>query len=57
MRKTTIGWLKHGDIFVFQGRKYKVGHVIDRTNGYVSCTDVENHKVRILYIDLDVEVD
>lgn len=57
MRKTTIGWLKHGDIFTFNGRQYKVGHVIDGTNGYVACTDIETHKVRRLYIDLDVEVE
>ena len=37
MKTTQIGWLKHGDVFSFQGIKYKVGHVIDGTNGYVSC--------------------
>ena len=57
MRKTTIGWLKHGDIFTFNGNKYKVGHVIDGTNGYVSCTNIETRKVKRLHIDLDVEVE
>ena len=57
MRKTTIGWLRHGDIFTFEGRKYKVGHVIDGTNGYVACTNIETHKVKRLHIDLDVEVE
>lgn len=57
MRTTQIGWLKHGDIFTFEGNKYKVGHVIDGTNGYISCTNIETHKVKRLHIDLDVEVE
>ena len=57
MRITQIGWLKHGDIFTFEGNKYKVGHVIDGTNGYVSCTNIETRKVKRLHIDLDVEVE
>ena len=57
MRITQIGWLKHGDIFTFEGIKYRVGHVIDETNGYVSCTNIETRKVKRLYIDLDVEVE
>ena len=57
MRTTQIGWLKHGDIFTFEGIKYRVGHVIDETNGYVSCTNIETRKVKRLYIDLDVEVE
>ena len=57
MRTTQIGWLKHGDIFIFEGIKYRVGHVIDRTNGYISCTNIETRKVKRLFIDLDVEVE
>ena len=57
MRTTQIGWLKHGDIFTFEGIKYRVGHVIDGTNGYVSCTNIETRKVKRLHIDLDVEVE
>lgn len=57
MVKTTIGFLRHNDIFVFEEHKYKVGHVIDKTNGYVSCTDMKTHKIRRLHIDLDVEVE
>ena len=57
MRTTQIGWLKHGDIFTFEGIKYRVGHVIDGTNGYVGCTDIETLKGKRLYIDLDVEVE
>lgn len=57
MVKTTIGFLRHNDIFVFEERKYKVGHVIDKTNGYVSCKDMATNKIRRLHIDLDVEVE
>lgn len=57
MVKTTIGFLRHNDIFVFEGVKYKVGHVIYNTNGFVSCTDMATHKIRRLHIDLDVEVE
>ena len=53
---TQIGFLKSGDIFTFLGDKYKVGHVIDGANGYVSCTNVETRKVTRLHIDLDVEM-
>ena len=56
MIKTTIGFIRHNDIFSFDGRKYKVGHVIDGTNGYVACTDIETHKIKRFHIDLDVEV-
>lgn len=57
MRKTTIGWLKHGDIFAYKGHQYKIGHVIDGTNGYVSCTNIKTRKVKRLHIDLDVEAE
>ena len=53
---TTIGFLKSGDFFVFDGRKYKVGHVIEGTNGYVACVDVESKKVKRFYIDTEVKV-
>lgn len=56
MIKTNIGFLKHGDVFKYKGEKYSVGHVIDNTNGYVSCTDINTHKVTRLHIDLEVEV-
>ena len=53
--KTTIGFLRHGDLFLFEGIKYKVGHLIRNTNGYVACVDVESKKVKRLYIDTTVE--
>ena len=57
MKKTTIGFLRKGDIFILDGKKYKVGHLIDGTNGYVACTDMETRKVKRFYIDAQVEVE
>lgn len=53
--RTTIGFLRKGDFFIFDGRKYKVGSLIDGTNGYVACVDVESKKVTRFYIDTTVE--
>ena len=52
---TTIGYLKVGDFFLLDGIKYKVGHLIEGTNGYVACVDVESKKVKRFYIDAEVE--
>lgn len=57
MRETTIGFLRRGDFFVFEGIKYRVGRLIENTNGYVACVDVESKKVKRFYIDTTVEVD
>lgn len=54
--KTTIGFLRLGDYFLFEGRKYRVGHLINNTNGYVACVDVETKKVKRLYIDTMVKI-
>ena len=54
--KTTIGFLRVGDFFMFEGNKYRVGHLIENTNGYVACVDVNSKKVKRFYIDTDVEV-
>lgn len=51
----TIGCLRVGDFFLFDGIKYKVGHLIEGTNGYVACVDVESRKVKRFYIDTEVE--
>ena len=55
--KTTIGFLRVGQYFILDGRKYRVGHLINGTNGYVSCTDIteKKRKVRRFYIDTTVE--
>lgn len=52
---TTIGFLRKGDLFLFEGKKYKVGRLIEGTNGYVACVDVDSKKVKRLYIDTTVE--
>ena len=54
--KTTIGFLRKGDLFLLDGIKYKVGILIEGTNGYVACVDVESKKVKRFYIDTTVEV-
>ena len=52
---TTIGYLRVGDFFLFDGIKYKVGHLIEGTNGYVACVDMETKKTKRYYIDTEVE--
>ena len=54
MSNTCIGCLCVGDLFMYNGRTYRVGHLIEKTNGYVACVDVETHKVTRLYIDTTV---
>ena len=55
MSKTTIGWLKCGDLFKFENRVYRVGRLIEGTNSYVACVDIHTHKTTRLYIDTTVE--
>lgn len=55
--KTTIGWLKSGDFFLLDGIKYKVGHLIENTNGYVACVNVTTKIVRRFHIDTTVEIE
>jgi len=57
MVKTTIGFLRVGEFFCFDGIKYKVGHLIKNTNGYVACIDVNTKKVKRFYIDTTVEIE
>lgn len=56
MKKTTIGFLKKGDIFYYAGRAYKLGSLIRNTYGYCACSDAETHKIYRFYIDTSVEV-
>ena len=57
MQKTTIGFLRVGDTFHFDGIKYRVGHLIDGTNGYVACVNVGTKKTTRFYIDTTVEIE
>ena len=52
---TTIGFLTKGEHFIFDGKEYKVGSLIENTNGYVACVNVSTKKVTRFYIDTDVE--
>lgn len=52
---TTIGHLRIGDLFLFEEKIYKVGRLIEGTNGYVACVDVETKKVKRFYIDTTVK--
>jgi len=54
---TQIGYLRHGELFWFEGIQYRVGHLISNTSGYVACVDVNAKKVKRLHIDTDVEVE
>jgi hypothetical protein len=55
MSKTTIGWLKRGDLFKFENKVYRVGNLIEGTNGYVACVDIHTHKTTRLHLDVTVE--
>ena len=55
--KTAIGFLRKDEFFMFDGKKYKVGSLIEGTNGYVACVDVETHRVKRFYIDTSVEIE
>ena len=53
--KPTIGLLYKGDLFMLNGKIYRVGSLIENTNGYVACVDIHTHKVKRFYIDTSVE--
>lgn len=53
-RKTILGFMRSGEYFLLDGVKYKIGHIIKNTNGYIACTD-EEHKVKRVHIDTLVE--
>ena len=52
--KLALGQLKVGDYFIYEGKEYRVGRLIENTNSYVACVD-EDKKVRRIYIDTLVE--
>lgn len=54
---TQIGFLRKGDVFRFEGDIYKVGHLLESTNGYVSCININTGKKKRLHIDVDVEIE
>ena len=52
--KLALGYLKVGDHFRLDGKEYRVGRLIENTNGYVACVN-KDKKVRRIYIDTLVE--
>lgn len=54
---TRIGFLCKGDVFIFDGKKYQIRNLIENSNGYVACIDIESKKVTRLHMDVDVEVE
>ena len=53
-KKLALGYLKAGDYFIYDGKEYKAGRLIENTNGYVACVD-KDKKVRRIHIDVLVE--
>lgn len=55
---TTIGELRYGDIFIFNGEKYKSCKVIIRNGrGVVLCLNLETHKMKHFYLNTEVKVE
>ena len=53
-KKLALGYLKTGEYFIYEGKEYRAGRLIENTNGYVACVD-KDKKVSRLYIDTLVE--
>ena len=49
-KKLALGYLKTGEYFIYEGKEYRAGRLIENTNGYVACVD-KDKKVRRIYID------
>ena len=52
---TKLGFLKRGDIFIFEGSKYKILGLGNRSYNNVKCMDVITHKY--IWLDVDTEVE
>ena len=53
-KKLALGFLKVGEYFIYEGKEYRAGRLIENTNGYVACVD-KDKKVRRIHIDVIVE--
>ena len=49
-----LGLLKRGDLFEFNGNKYRIEHLIDRNISNVSCRNLLTNKIE--HFDLATEV-
>jgi len=50
-----LGFLKCGDFFIFEGSKYKILGLGNRSYNNVQCMNVITHKR--IWLDLDTEVE
>ena len=55
MSEKALGNLYFGNHFKFDGKIYRAGRLINGTDGYIACVNVETHKVTRFYIDTLVE--
>ena len=53
-KKLALGYLKTCEYFIYEGKEYRAGRLIENTSGYVACVD-KDKKVRRIYIDTLVE--
>ena len=53
-KKIALGYLKIGEYFIYEGKEYRAGRLIENTNCYVACVD-KDKKVRRIHIDVLVE--
>ena len=53
-KKLALGYLKTGEYFIYEGKEYRAGRLIENTNGYVACVN-KDKKVRRIHIDVLVE--
>lgn len=58
MIKITIGELRYGDIFIFNGKKYRSGDILIKDNGQgvVLCLNLETAKRKLFNLDTEVWV-
>lgn len=50
-----LGYLKHNDLFEFDGEKYRVGYTDGKGDGWVVCTNIATRKIKKIHIDSPVE--
>ena len=55
MSKKQLRFKRSGEFFKYNGKIYRIGHLISNTNGYVACVDIITHKTTRFHLDLEVE--
>lgn len=54
---TKLGFLKRGDFIIYEGSKYKILGIGNRSYNNVQCMNVITHKHIQLDVDTEVEVE